>query len=200
MDSFPLIVTNLGRIFGQLTIEGLAAPPVRPNQEIDLPISSLDAGWQTLLDAVLSTLSMVRSAHVVGNVTGHIKYFALDDDLVPLNKPLTFALPQIQRNSGYACRDDYRRCKLQHLRPASAKWNRTFADNLLSEITWRLNFTKFRSDRLVRTQLPRNHGSMAHIVSETLGMGRCDGSRIRGEGICRRLFTGKSDASWFRIS
>src|SRR5205814_8757665 len=50
-------------------------------------------------------------------------------------------------------RDNYRCGKLQYLGPASTKWNRPFANDLLSEITWRLYFTKFRSDGAVRSAL-----------------------------------------------
>src|SRR6266480_4331041 len=75
------------------------------------------------------------------------------------------ALREIQPNRGYARQDNYRGCNLQqpggcphrkniaNLRPASRKWNRPYADNFLSEVTWRLNFTKFRSDGVVRSAL-----------------------------------------------
>src|SRR6266487_1116789 len=63
------------------------------------------------------------------------------------------ALLEIHPNRGYARQDNYRGCKLQYLGPTSTKWNRPFADNLLSEIIWRLNFTKFRSDGTVRSAL-----------------------------------------------
>src|SRR4029453_2044632 len=147
---------------------------------IGLTVLTFYPDRQALPNAIFCTFSVLRTAQIVGNVAGHIQHFALDDDLLPLHgwtldddflplhKLMSSALRQIEPNRGYAGQDNYRGCKLQHLRPAatkwnrpfadnlrpaSTKWNRPFADNLLSEITRRLNFTKFRSDGAVRSAL-----------------------------------------------
>src|SRR4030095_414686 len=135
------------------------------HQQIGLTVLTFYPDRQALSNARFSAFSVLRTAQIVGDVAGHIQHFALDDDLsplhgwmldndfLPLHKLMSSALRQIEPNRGYAGQDNYRGCKLHNVRPASTKWNRPFAYNLLSEITRRLNFTKFRSDGAVRSAL-----------------------------------------------
>src|SRR5439155_18735158 len=108
---------------------------------------------QAAFDAVHRAQSVFRTAPIVGNVTGQIEDFALHYDFPSLDQPMPVALPQFHRTGGYGRRDNYRRSKLQYLRPVPAEWNGLIPDNLLSKIAPRLNFTKFRPDRVVTIHL-----------------------------------------------
>jgi hypothetical protein len=91
------------------------------HQQIGLTVLTLYPDRQALPNARFCAFSVLRTTQIVGDVAGHIQHFALDDDFLPLHKLMSSALRQIQPNRGYARHDNYRGCKLQHLRPAGTK-------------------------------------------------------------------------------
>src|SRR4029450_13148038 len=97
------------------------------HQQIGLTVLTFYTNRQALPNAIFCTFSVLRTAQIVGDVAGHIQHFALDDDFLPLHKLMSSALRQIHPNRGYARQDNYRGCKLQHLRPARNRWHRACA-------------------------------------------------------------------------
>src|SRR5262245_13820144 len=94
------------------------------HQQISLAVLTLYPDRQAFSNAIFGALSVLWTAPFVGDIAGHIQYFAFDDDFLTLRERTPFALPQIQPDCGNPCQEDDRRCKLQHTRPRSTKWNR----------------------------------------------------------------------------
>ena len=95
------------------------------HQQIGLTVLAFYADRQALPNAFFCAFSVLRTAQIVGDVAGHIKHFALDDDflplhgwtldddLLPLRERMPSALREIQPKRGYARQDNYRGCNLQ---------------------------------------------------------------------------------------
>src|SRR4030095_16683202 len=87
------------------------------HQQIDLTVLAFYADRQAPPNARFCAFSVLRTAQIVGDVAGHIKHFALDDDflplyggtldddLLPLREWMPSALREIQPKRGYARQD-----------------------------------------------------------------------------------------------
>src|ERR1043166_6103798 len=117
-------------------------------QEIDFSVLALDSYRQSFPNAFARVRGVLRSAHVVGNVTSHIEQLALDGDFRRLRDPLISPIPKFQRNECYCGGNDDRCCELKNSAPIAPKWNRLVADNPFRKTKRRLDFAKLRSDIL----------------------------------------------------